>query len=229
MEILKLVREFQPIETVCEEVEGKKQWIMDGIGIRTEVKNGNGRLYDKTAMMEEVKKYCNEYLTNHRAVGELNHPTKPEDQVKVNPERIACKFIDVKVEGNDIRLKAKPTIGTPCGDIVNNLLNNGVVLGYSSRALAKLTKKSDHVFTECKKIITLSDVVFDPSAPDAFIEGVLEQKDWVYENGVIVEARNFDSVIEDSRNEFKNMNQKTKNQVVSKVMKNYFHELFKNI
>lgn len=230
MEILKLVTEFQVAEAVSEDINNQKHWTLNGIGIQTEVKNGNGRYYAKTPMMEQVEIYCNEYLTRNRAVGELNHPEKSEDQVKINPDRIACKFIDVKIEDNNVRLKAKPTIGTPCGDIVNNLLNNGVVLGFSSRALAKLTKTKDYVLTECKKIITLADVVYDPSVGnDALIQGVLEDKDWVYENGVIVEAKNFEEVVEDCRNQFKSMTSKSKNQVVKKVVRKYFESLFRNL
>ena len=230
MEILKLVTEFQNAEAVCEEENNQKQWILTGIGIQTEVKNGNGRYYAKAPMMEQVELYCNEYLTKNRAVGELNHPEKPEYQVKINPDRIACKFIDVKIEDNNVRLRAKPTIGTPCGDLVNNLLNNEVILGFSSRALAKLTKTKDYVLTECKKIITLADVVYDPSVGnDALIQGVLEDKDWVYENGVIVEAKNFEQVVEYSQNQFKNMTSKTKDQVVRKVVRNYFESLFRNL
>lgn len=229
MEILKLVREFQPLEAVSESIDGQKVWTLNGIGIQTEIKNGNGRFYAKQPMMEQVELHCNEYLKNNRAVGELNHPRKPEDQVRIDPERIACKFVDVKIEDNNVILKAKPTIGTPCGDIVNNLLNNEVVLGFSSRALAKLTKKSDYVLTECKKIITLADVVWDPSAPDAFCSGILEEKDWVYENGVIAEAQNFEVVVNDCKKQFQDMTSKTKDQVVRRVMKHYFENLFKRI
>lgn len=230
MEILKLVREFNcDAKPVSEEIDGKKVWSLEGIGIQMAVKNGNGRLYTVEPMLEQVQKYCAEYLQKNRAVGELNHPKDPADQVRVDPERIACKFTDVRVEGNNIYLKARPTIGTPCGDIVNNLLNNNIALGFSSRALAKLTKRNDYIQTDCKKIITLSDIVYDPSAPDAFIQGVLEEKSWVYENGVIVEAQNFEQVIEESKDQFRNMTSKDKDQVVKKVMHNYFEKLFRKI
>jgi hypothetical protein len=229
MEILKLVREFtcESIKPTIEEVDGKKSWVIEGIGIQMAVKNGNERIYVREPMIEQLQSYCEEYLIKNRAVGELNHPQTPEEQIKVNLERIACKFTDLQINGNDVYLKAKPTAGTPCGDIVINLLNNEVQLGFSSRALAKLVKKPGYTETHCRKIITLSDVVYDPSAPDAFIQGVLEEKDWVYENGLIVEAKGFDKIVDSAKNQFSNMNNKTKNDVVKKVFREYFNTLFK--
>jgi hypothetical protein len=231
MEILKLVREFtcDKIQATTEEVDGKKQWILEGIGIQMNVKNGNERLYVPEPMIEQLNFYNKEYLQKNRAVAELNHPKDPEDQVRVNLERVAAKFIEMSLDGNNVYLRAKPTVGTPCGDIVINLLNNEVQLGFSSRALAKLVKKSGYTETHCRKIITLADIVYDPSAPDAFISGVLEEKDWVYENGIIMEAKDFHIIVEDSKDQFKNMTSKNKDEVVKRVMKNYFNALFNKV
>lgn len=229
MEALKVVRESNFDTTpIVEEINGVKSWALEGIGIKMLFKNGNDRLYVKEPMLEQLYIYKKEFIDQDRAVGELNHPKLPEDQIRVNLERIACKFTEFQINGNDVYLKAKPTAGTPCGDVVIGLLNNKVTLGFSSRALAKLVQKTNYIETHCRKIITLADVVYDPSAGnDAFINGVLEEKDWVYENGVIMEAVGFDKVVEESKNAFKNMTSKTKDIIVQRVMKQYFDALFK--
>jgi hypothetical protein len=135
----------------------------------------------------------------------------------------------MKVDGNNVFLKARPVAGNPCGDIVINLLNNEVQLGFSSRALAKLVKtKSGVTETYCRKIISLSDIVYDPSCSSSFISGVLEGQEWVYQNGVIVEAKGFDAVVESVQDQFKSMTKKTKDKVVLKVFREYFDALLKS-
>lgn len=230
MERLKLVREFtcEKIQPVLEDIGGKKSWVLEGIGIRMNAKNGNDRLYVPEPMIEQLEDHYNNYLLKNRAVGELNHPDDLKDQVRINLERVSHKFTELKIDGNDVYLKAKPVAGNPCGDIVINLLNAGVQLGFSSRALARLEKKKDYIETHCRKIISLADIVYDPSVGnDAFIEGVLEGREWVYENGLIVEAKDFEKVVEDCQNNFKQMNNRNKEMIVKKVFKEYFNALFK--
>lgn len=228
METLKLVREFtcNNVNSVIENIDGQKTWTIEGIGIQMELKNGNGRVYVREPMIEQLEIYKRDYLDTNRAVAELNHPKEADDQVRINPERICAKFTDLQIDGNNVYLKAKITKGTPCGDLVNSLLDNGVQLGFSSRALAKLVKKSDYTETHCKKIIALADIVYDPSAPDAFIQGVLEEKDWIYENGVITEAREI--MLNNSKKEFQNMTSKNKDEVVKRVMSDFFSTLLKS-
>jgi len=230
MERLKLVREFtcDQIKTVSEDINGKKSWVIEGIGIQMGVKNANDRLYIREPMMEQLQDHYDNYLLKNRALGELNHPDEPKDQVRINLERVSHKFTEFKVDGNDVFLKAKPIEGNPCGDIVINLLNAGVQLGFSSRALAKLEKHGDTVHTHCRKIISLSDVVYDPSAPDAFLSGILEGREWVYQNGVIAEAVGFDAIVESAQDQFRKMTKKNKDQVVIKVFKEYFDALLKS-
>lgn len=229
MERLRLVREFtyEKIKPILEEIGGKKSWVLEGIGIQMNVKNGNDRFYVTEPMLEQLQDHYENYLMKNRALGELNHPDDLKDQVRINLERASHIFTEMKVNGDDVYLKAKPIAGNPCGDIVINLLNAGVQLGFSSRALARLEKKRDYVETHCRKIISLSDIVYDPSAPDAFISGVLEGKEWVYENGIIVEAKDFDKVVEDCQNNFKQMTNRNKEAIVKKVFKEYFNALFK--
>lgn len=228
METLKLVREFNcnNIKAVNESLNGSDNWTIEGIGIQMGIKNGNGRVYVREPMIEQLNEYKRDYLDKNRAVAELEHPTEPDDQVKINIDRICAKFTDMMLDGDNVYLKAKVTDGTPCGDILKNLLKNGVQLGFSSRALAKLEKKKDYVETWCRKIIALADIVYDPSAPDAFIQGVMEERDWVYQNGVIMEAKNFEQVVEDSKLKFSNMTSKNKDSIVKDVMKKYFDKLF---
>lgn len=229
MERLKLVREFncEKIKPVLEDINGKKSWVLEGIGIQVNLKNANDRFYVREPMMEQLQDHVDNYLQKNRALGELNHPDELKDQVRINLERVSHKFTEIRIDNNDIYLKAKPIEGNPCGDIVINLLNAGVQLGFSSRALAKLVKKNDYIETHCRKIISLSDIVFDPSAPDAFVQGIMEDKEWVYQNGVILEAKDFDQVLDDAKEDFRSMTTKTKDQIVKKVMTNYFRSLFR--
>jgi hypothetical protein len=229
MEILKLVREFvcDSTKAVMEDIDGKKSWAIEGIGIQMGIKNANERIYVPEPMLEQLQDHYKNYMLQNRAVGELNHPDEPKDQIRINPERISHKFTEMKIDGNNVYLKAKPVAGNKCGDVVINLLNAEIKLGFSSRALAKLIKKSDYTETHCRKIISLSDVVWDPSAPDAMITSVLEGKDWVYENGVIMEATGFEEVVESVKDQFKKMNKYNKNQVVIKAFKEYFGALLK--
>jgi len=226
MERLKLVREFIEVENIQE----KENWYIQGVAIKMNWKNGNGRIYPDKPMMEQLKIYVDENLKRGRCVGELNHPKEKSDQLEINPERISHRFITLEKSGDDIFQKAVIVEGNKCGDVVINLMKNGVTLGLSSRALAMLEKKANYIETNCRKIITPGDIVWNPSAGnDAFIEGVLEGQEWVYKNGVIVEAQNFDMVVDDAKSEFKKMTSKTRSLIVEKVISDYIAKLLKNI
>lgn len=228
MEILKLVREYNcnNIKIANENINGSDNWFIEGIGIQMEVKNANDRLYVREPLVKLLEDYKVKYLDKDRAVGELEHPSAPENQARINIDRICAKFTEMFIDGNDVYLKAKVTGGTPCGDLLTSLLKNGVQLGFSSRMLARLEKRRDYVETVCRKIVALADIVYDPSAPDAFIQGVMEEKDWVYENGVIMEAKDFERTVETSKNLLSSMTSQTKDKIVKDVMKNYFDKLF---
>ena len=228
MQPLKLVREFTKdnIITTKEEVAGKKSWVIEGIGIQMNVVNANERLYTKEPMLEQLEIYKKEYLDKDRAVAEFEHPVDPDDQVRVNMERICAKFIDMIIDGDNVILKAVPTKGTHYGDTLIGLLENGVQLGFSSRALATLEEKNGYTETRCEKIITLADIVYDPSAPDAFIQGVMEGKEWIIKDGIVMEAKSIIPIIETAQEKFKNMTSKTKIQVAKQVMEEYFNALF---
>jgi len=228
MERLNLVREY--IETDNLYDKESKKWYMTGVAIKMNWKNGNGRSYPDKPMMEQLDLYIEENMDGGRCVGELKHPKDKSDQLEIDPERISHRFTELVREGNDIHQKAVIIEGNKCGDVVINLMKNGVTLGLSSRALASLEKKKNYIETNCRKIITPGDIVWNPSAGnDAFIEGVLENKEWIYENGVIVESKNFEFVVDNAKSEFKKMTSKTKDIVLEKVIGDYLAELLRNI
>ena len=165
---------------VLEEAEGKSLHI-EGIFMQTNIRNINGRIYPKETVRGEVERYI-----KNRALGELNHSKDPT----LNPERACIKIVSLKESGDNYIGKAKVLQHTPMGAIVAGLLRDGVQLGVSSRALGSVRK--DHTGTDIVqkdfRLISAADVVLEPSAPDAFVTALMESREWVYQNGVLVEA-----------------------------------------
>ncbi len=181
--MLLITETTEDIKLICEadEESGKKDYYIEGIFMQAEQKNRNGRVYPEKTLMKEVKRYNKEYVTNSRAMGELGHPEGPT----VNLERVSHLIKEMKVDGNNIMGRAK-ILDTPYGQIVKNLIDEGAKLGVSSRGLGSL-KKNDAGINEVQEDFMLAavDIVADPSAPDAFVNGVMENKEWVWENGVL--------------------------------------------
>ncbi|MCG7944939.1 MAG: primosomal protein [Candidatus Thiodiazotropha taylori] len=179
---MKLIREdidFSEMEVITEEVNGKKSLHITGPFLQAEKVNRNGRVYPQRVMDGAVQKYIKEYVKKNRALGELNHPAEPI----VNPERAAIMTKSLRKEGNFYVGKAK-VLSTPMGQIVENLLDDGVTIGVSSRGLGSL--KASNGINEVQEdfmLTTAADVVFDPSAQTAFVEGVYEAKEWIMESG----------------------------------------------
>ena len=175
------------VNLVTEEVNGEKQYHIDGIFMQAEQKNRNGRVYPKKTLMNEVQRYNNEYVKTNRAMGELGHPDGPQ----LNLERVSHLIKELRVDGNDIYGRAK-ILDTPYGKIVKDLVKEGVKIGVSSRGMGSI--KDNNGTNEVQKDFMLSavDIVADPSAPNAFVEGVMEGKEWVWNNGVL-EPRIIDS------------------------------------
>jgi hypothetical protein len=172
------------VNLVTEEVNGEKQYHIDGIFMQAEQKNRNGRVYPKKTLMKEVQRYNNEYVKTNRAMGELGHPDGPQ----LNLERVSHLIKELRVDGNDIYGRAK-ILDTPYGKIVKDLVKEGVKIGVSSRGMGSL--KQVNGINEVQEDFNLAavDIVADPSAPDAFVEGIMEGKEWVWENGILTARR----------------------------------------
>ena len=163
---------------------GKDHVYIEGIMLQTEVKNKNGRIYPKEIMQKEVKRYTKEYIDQKRAYGELGHPEGPT----INLERTSHLIQSLKESGNNFVGKAK-ILSTPMGEIVKNLLADGARLGVSSRGMGSLKASSEkggvQMVQSDFQLATAADIVADPSAPDAFVNGVMEGVEWIWDNGVI--------------------------------------------
>lgn len=181
---MKLIREEnrpQDFEVLTENKNGKKSLYISGPFLQSEKINRNGRVYPAKVMETAVNKYINEYVNQNRALGELNHPAEPV----VNPERAAIMTTSLVKDGIYYAGKAK-VLSTPCGKIVENLLNDGVKIGVSSRGLGSLkpTREGHNEVQSDFVLTTAADVVFDPSAQTAFVEGIYEGCEWIYESGI---------------------------------------------
>jgi len=198
---------------------GKKHAYIEGVMLQTEVKNKNGRIYPKEVMQKEVKRYNNEYVDQNRAYGELGHPEGPT----INLERTSHLITSLKEDGNNFVGKAK-ILSTPMGEIVKNLLNDGARLGVSSRGMGSLkasnAKGGVQMVQSDFQLATAADIVADPSAPDAFVDGVMEGVEWVWDNGVIKAQK-----IE----EYKHSIQRARTQKLQEVKLNVFNDFLKNL
>ena len=168
------------VKLVTEEVNGEKQYHIDGVFMQAEQKNRNGRVYPSKTLMNEVKRYNNEYVKSSRAMGELGHPDGPQ----LNLERVSHLIKELRIDGNDVYGRAK-ILDTPYGKIVKDLIKEGVKIGVSSRGMGSL--KQVNGVNEVQEDFSLSavDIVADPSAPDAYVQGIMEGKEWVWENGIL--------------------------------------------
>lgn len=170
------------INFLVEDADGKNNYFIEGIFMQASKKNRNGRVYPNEVLMKEAKRYQKEYVKGGRAMGELGHPEGPT----VNLERVSHLIESLKEDGDNIVGRAK-VLDTPYGKIVKNLMDGGVKLGVSSRGMGTL--KQVNGINEVQKDFMLSaiDIVADPSAPDAFVNGIMEGKSWVWENGILKE------------------------------------------
>ena len=182
---MKLIREeIENIEVLTESVNGKKTLFIQGPFLQTEQQNRNGRVYRRSVMEKEVGRYTESYISKGRALGELGHPDGPS----INLDRVSHKIVALRQEGNDFIGKAQ-ILSTPMGKIAESLLKEGVTLGVSSRGIGSIrqTKEGYSEVGEDFMLATAADIVADPSAPDAFVEGIMEGKEWVWEGGILRE------------------------------------------
>jgi len=181
-----ITEEINQVEFIVEEHNGKKSLFIEGVFLQGNIKNRNGRVYKTETLKREVNRYISEHVNRGRALGELGHPDGPT----VNLDRVSHKIVSLRQEGNNFIGKAK-LLETPMGKIAKNLIDEGVTLGVSSRGIGSLkeTREGYKVVGEDFVLATAADIVADPSAPDAFVQGIMEGKEWFYDNGILKEKQ----------------------------------------
>ena len=184
---MKLIREeIETVEFVTEERNGKKSLYIEGVFLQGNIKNRNGRMYPMETLAKEVNRYNESNVVTGRALGELGHPDGPT----VNLDRVSHKIVSLKESGSNFIGKAK-ILNTPMGQIASSLIGEGVKLGVSSRGIGSLkpTKEGFNVVGDDFMLATAADIVADPSAPDAFVEGIMEGKEWIWEGNILRERK----------------------------------------
>ena len=182
---MKLIREeIESVEFLVENRNGKKSMYIEGVFLQGDIKNRNGRMYPMETLRKEVGRYNENHVQSGRALGELGHPDTPT----VNLDRVSHKIVSLKESGANFIGKAK-ILGTPMGKIASSLIDEGVKLGVSSRGIGSLrpTREGVNVVGDDFMLATAADIVAEPSAPDAFVEGIMEGKDWVWDGGILRE------------------------------------------
>ena len=182
---MKLIREeIESIRVITESTKGKKCFHIEGTFLQADIKNRNGRIYESRILSKEVDRYNQEYVVKNRAMGELGHPDGPT----VNLDRVSHKITSLRQEGSNFIGKAK-ILETPMGRIAGALLNDGVTLGVSSRGMGSLVNKNGANYVgEDFMLATAADIVADPSAPEAFVQGIMEGREWIWDNGYLKEC-----------------------------------------
>jgi outer membrane protein assembly factor BamA len=183
--------------------------------MQSSVKNRNGRVYPQNVLVKECKRYITEYVNKGRALGELNHPTGPT----VNLDRVSHIVKELYEDGNNVYGKAK-VLDTPMGKIVKNLIDEGAQLGVSTRGMGSLKSKNGYQEVQEDFMLAAIDIVADPSAPNAFVNGIMEGKEWVFENGFWSERQ-----INSAKNFIKKSSKKELNENIVKVFNKFFKGL----
>jgi hypothetical protein len=181
---MKLITEtIENVQILTEERDGKKLLYIEGVFLQSELKNRNGRMYPFSVLNQEVERYNEEYVKSKRALGELGHPDGPT----INLDRVSHRITSLRAEGNNFIGKAQ-ILDTPMGNIAKSLLGEGVQLGVSSRGMGSIDQLENcNVVRDDFMLTTAADIVADPSAPDAFVNGIMEGKEWVWDNGLLKE------------------------------------------
>ena len=179
---MKLIAEFndQHLEVLTEEKNGKKKYIIEGVFAQADKKNRNGRVYPLPIMEKAINTYVEKQVSKGRAVGELNHPEGPT----VNLDKVSHKIENLEFKGSDVMGRAT-ILNTPMGKVVEGLLDGGVGLGVSTRGMGSLMQQNGAMVVKDDFILNAVDIVQDPSAPSAFVNGVMEGVEWVWNNGII--------------------------------------------
>jgi len=179
-----ITEEVSQVKFITEKVNGKSTMFIEGIFLQGDICNRNGRMYPMDTLSREVKRYNETFVCKGRALGELGHPDGPT----VNLDRVSHKIVSLEQNGTNFRGKAQ-LLETPMGKIAKSLLESGVCLGVSSRGVGslKMTNEGHKIVGEDFMLATAADIVADPSAPDAFVQGIMEGKEWVWDGGILRE------------------------------------------
>ena len=215
---MKLITEtIEDIEVLTEATaNGGKSYKIKGVFMQADIKNRNGRVYPVETLAKEVKRYSNEFINKKRAFGELGHPDGPT----VNLERVSHMITSLKPEGKNFIGEAK-VMDTPYGKIVKNLIDEGAQLGVSSRGMGSIQQQQGkNVVGKDFYLATAADIVADPSAPDAFVEGIMEGKEWVWDNGVLKSME-----VEEYKKEIERTKRHELAEVKSKVFASFISKL----
>ena len=211
-----ITEEAAQSQFIVEEVGGKKNYKIKGVFLQADIKNRNGRVYPKEILQKEVSRYNREFINKKRAFGELGHPDGPT----VNLERVSHMITKLAPDGQNFVGEAK-IMNTPYGKIVKGLIDEGAQLGVSSRGMGSLeTRGGANYVKDDFYLATAADIVADPSAPDAFVEGIMESKEWVWDNGVLVEKS-----IESWKREIESAKRHALAEAKIKVFKNFLSNL----
>ena len=214
---MKLITEtIEDVQVLTEEKNGKKDYKIKGVFMQADIKNRNGRVYPVETLAKEVRRYSKEFIEKKRAFGELGHPDGPT----VNLERVSHMITSLKPEGKNFIGEAK-IMDTPYGKIVKNLIDEGAVLGVSSRGMGSIQQQGGrNLVGKDFYLATAADIVADPSAPDAFVEGIMEGKEWVWDNGMLKSV-----TVEQYKSEIQKARRSELAEVKSKVFANFISKL----
>lgn len=219
---MKLISEYYENDIQCiveKKEDGEKKYVIEGVFAQADQKNRNGRVYPKPIMERAVGKYVKEQVSKKRAVGELNHPEGPT----VNLDKVSHLITDLRFEGNNVVGKAQ-ILDTPMGKIVKGLLEGGVQLGVSTRGMGSLENRNGVAYVKDDFHLATVDIVQDPSAPDAFVNGIMEGVDWVWNNGILEPQ-----VIEDMETEIKKAPKAYSSAVQIREFKNFLSLIKSNM
>ena len=214
---MKLIAEYNDsnLEVIEEKVNGKKTLIIEGVFMQADAKNRNGRVYEKSILESAVAKYVKDQVSTGRAVGELNHPEGPS----INLDKVSHKITELRFEGSNVVGKAS-ILNTPMGKIVEGLLEGGVKLGVSSRGMGTLVNKQGVSHVGKDFMLSTVDIVQDPSAPEAFVNGIMEGVEWVWNNGILCPQD-----IEEIETEIKEARGMRSSDIEIKAFKNFLSKL----
>jgi len=216
---MKLIAEYtdgSDLQIITEKkADGKNAFVIEGIFMQADSKNRNGRIYERSILENAVNRYVNEQVLTGRAVGELNHPEGPS----INLDKVSHKITELRFEGNNVIGKAS-ILNTPMGNIVSGLLEGGVKLGVSSRGMGSLEQRNGTMYVKDDFMLATVDIVQDPSAPEAFVNGIMEGVDWIWDNGILKPQE-----IELIETEIKNARGVSSADIEIKAFKNFLSKL----